>query len=72
MPRFSAGDFEIPYPEVSSNREREPAQQYLAGDKAIAKRGPVDTQALVAGKLPPVTSDLEDGATRSLRSKRAR
>ncbi len=55
MPRFSDADFKILYPGVFSNRERESAQQCLTGNKAIAKRRPLDAQALVAGKLPPTS-----------------
>lgn len=58
MPRFNDADFEILYPGVFSLRERELAREYLAGNRAIAERGPVDIQALVNGKLPPATPGL--------------
>jgi hypothetical protein len=58
MPSFGEGDFEVLYPGVFTDRERPLMEKYIATNKAIAARGPVDVQALVTGSLPADTPGL--------------
>jgi hypothetical protein len=45
-------DFIVVYPGVYSAREADPVRQYLAGNAALKKRGPVDVHAPVSGHRP--------------------
>ena len=51
-------DFETVYPNHLTERERPWVQSYLAENRAIAERGPVDVQALVNGTLPEGTPGI--------------
>jgi len=58
MTTFAPEDFEILYPGVLSNREKEPVEKYLAHNRALEERGPIDPQALAAGIVPADTPGL--------------
>ena len=55
---YAETDFITLYPGVWTPREKAQAEQYLADNAAIARRGPIDVGALVSGKLPPDTPGL--------------
>ena len=48
-------DFIVLYPGVYAAKEKALAESYLADNKAIAERGPIDIQALISGRLPKGT-----------------
>jgi hypothetical protein len=58
MATFDPSDFEVLFPGVCSAREEGPVAKYLADNRALKERGPVDAQALVAGALPEDTPGL--------------
>jgi len=58
MPLFHPDDFEVLYPGVLTDRERACFERYIASNKALAARGPIDVKALVEGGLPPDTPGL--------------
>jgi acyl dehydratase len=58
MPQFDPGDFQVLYPGVFIDRERELAEKYVADNRALTERGDIDVQALVSGKLPADTPGL--------------
>lgn len=58
MSSFDPDDFEVLYPGLLTAREKEPVLKFLAANRALAKRGPVDAQALAAGALPPDTPGI--------------
>jgi len=51
-------DFVRVYPGVLTEREKPLVEAYLAANRAIAERGPVDIQALVSGTLPEDTPGI--------------
>jgi hypothetical protein len=51
-------DFITLYPGVFSDLEKEAVEAWIADNKAIDDRGPVDIQALIAGKLPEDTPGI--------------
>lgn len=51
-------DFLTVYPNRLTERERPFVEQYLADNRAIAERGPVDVQALIDGTLPEDTPGI--------------
>lgn len=55
MGPFDPADFETIYPGVYNEREAEAVPRYLADNKALEERGPIDPQALAAGALPAGT-----------------
>lgn len=58
MPGFDLSDFEVVYPGVFTQKEKALAEKYLADNRAIAQRGPLDLESLVAGTLPADTPGL--------------
>ena len=48
-------DFVTLYPGVYTEKEKALAEKYLADNKALEKRGEIDVQALINGKLPKGT-----------------
>jgi len=48
-------DFLVLYPGVYTQKEKALAQKYLADNRALTERGPIDVQALIKGKLPKGT-----------------
>ncbi|MCX8033125.1 MAG: MaoC family dehydratase N-terminal domain-containing protein [Thermoleophilia bacterium] len=58
MTTFAPEDFEILYPGVFSEREKKLAEQYLADNRALEERGPIDPRALAAGQVPPDTPGI--------------
>jgi hypothetical protein len=53
-----ASQYETLYPGVYTAREAPLVAQYLAQNRAISDRGPIDVRALVAGRLPADTPGL--------------
>ena len=53
-----AGDFQLQYPGVYTERQKDLVEQYFAENKAIEDRGPVDVKALIAGTLPKDTPGI--------------
>jgi hypothetical protein len=51
-------DFITLYPNVFSDLEKEAVEAFIAENKAIDDRGPVDIQALIAGTLPEDTPGI--------------
>ncbi|NTV90580.1 MAG: MaoC family dehydratase [Clostridiales bacterium] len=58
MANFNPNDFVVVYPGVYTEKEKALVEKYLADNKAIADRGPVDVQALVNGTLPKGTPGI--------------
>jgi len=52
------GDFITLYPGVYTERERPLVEKYLAANRALEERGPVDVEALINGKLPKDTPGI--------------
>ncbi len=50
-----SGDYLTVYPNSLTDRERPFVERYLAENRAIAERGPIDVQALIDGSLPEDT-----------------
>jgi hypothetical protein len=53
-----AAKFQRLYPGIYTPREAEWVQQYLAANRALQTRGPIDVQKLVRGELPKDTPGL--------------
>lgn len=67
MFRHDPSDFEVHYPGSFTEREKTLAEEYIAANKALAERGPVDVEALMSGTLaggttgpPPVVPVSEE------------
>jgi len=58
MSAFDPADFEVLYPGVLTEREKEPVAKFLAANRALRERGPVDVEALVSGALPSDTPGI--------------
>jgi hypothetical protein len=58
MSRFDPSDFQTLCPGVFTDRERAPAERYIAENRALSERGPIDARALVAGTLPKDTPGI--------------
>jgi len=52
---FDPADFETIFPGVYTEREAGLVRTYLAANRALEERGPIDVQALAAGALPADT-----------------
>lgn len=48
-------DFIVLYPGVYAEREKTLAEKYLADNRALTERRPIDLKALIQGKLPKGT-----------------
>lgn len=58
MPTYQDSQFLTLYPGIYTAREAALVQKYLADNKALRERGPIDVKALVAGKLPKGTPGI--------------
>jgi hypothetical protein len=58
MGAFDPADFETVYPGVYTGRDAEPVAAYLAANRALEERAPIDPRALATGALPPDTPGL--------------
>jgi hypothetical protein len=58
MPSFDPAAFETMYPGVPLVKEARLFERYLADNRALETRGPIDVEALVAGTLPPDTPGI--------------
>ncbi len=58
MGRYDPDDFVVLYPGAYAEKERPLVDKYLADNKALEERGPIDVQALVSGTLPMDTPGL--------------
>ena len=58
MSDFDAGDFVTLYPGVYTEKEKDLVEQYLADNRALEERGPIDVEALIQGTLPKDTPGL--------------
>jgi hypothetical protein len=58
MVDYDPNDFVVLYPGEYTEREEPLVDRYLADNKALEERGPIDAQALVSGKLPEDTPGL--------------
>ncbi len=52
MGSYDPDDFVVLYPGAYTEKERPLVDKYLADNKALEERGPIDVQALVSGTLP--------------------
>jgi hypothetical protein len=55
MRSFDPGDFEVLYPGLLTEKERAPLAKYLADNRALEERRPLDVTELVSGRLPAGT-----------------
>lgn len=56
--KVKAATFQTLYPGVYSEHEAERAQKYIAANRALQARGPIDVQKLINGTLPADTPGL--------------
>lgn len=58
-------DYVILYPDIFTDREKPLVEKWIADNKAIEARGPIDVKALISGTLPKDTPGVISGSLKA-------